>query len=365
MKYDYLIVGSGFFGAVFAHEAHKAGKSVIVIEKRPEIGGNARTEEINGINVHLYGPHIFHTKDVEIWDYINKFADFNNIILSPIANYNGELYNLPFNMNTFAKILSATTADEATKRIEETKFTGIPSNLEEQALSMVGKDIYEKLVKEYTEKQWGRDCKDLPTFIIKRLPVRYSFNNNYFNDRYQGIPIGGYSKIFQKLLAGIEVMTGVDYFENKDYFNSLADKIVYTGEIDKFFDYKYGKLDYRSLRFEHEVLDTSNYQGCAVMNFTSKNEKFTRIIEHKHFENLTNEAIYSNDKTVITKEYPEEFKTGGEPYYPINDDKNNTLLQKYKEEAEKLDNMIFGGRLGEYKYYDMDQVIKSALKYWR
>lgn len=366
MKYNYLIVGAGLFGLVFAREATKRGKSCLVIEKRNTIGGNAFTKEIEGINVHVYGPHIFHTNDKEIWDYVNQYAKFNRFILSPLANYNGELYNLPFNMNTFSRLFNEITPDGVMKKLNET-IKGIkePKNLEERAISTVGTLIYEKLIKEYTEKQWGRDCKDLPSFIIDRLPLRMSYDNNYFNDLYQGIPIGGYTKLFEKLSEGIEIRLSTDYFSNREYFDNIAEKIVYTGDIDRFFDYKFGKLEYRSLRFETEVIDKSNYQGCAVMNFTSKNEPYTRIIEHKHFESLTNDEIYGNPKTVITREYPAEFNGENEPFYPINNTLNNERYKKYYNEKAKFNNIIFGGRLGEYKYYNMDQVIKSALNYWK
>lgn len=363
-KYDYLIVGSGLFGLVFAHEAKRHGKKCLIIEKRVKIGGNIRTEEINGINVHVYGPHIFHTNDKEIWDYMNQFAEFNNFVLSPIANYHGKLFNLPFNMNTFNQMWGVTTpADAIVHQLPQTNNTGDePKNLEEQAIRLVGEDVYKTLVKEYTEKQWGKPCSELPAFIIKRLPVRYTFNNNYFNHRYQGIPIGGYTKIIEKLAEGIDVITNCDYFNNRKYFNGLADKIVYTGPIDRFFEYKFGKLDYRSLRFKTESIHEPNYQGCAVMNFTSHDVSYTRIIEHKHFESLLNDDVYTNPYTIITKEYPDNYEEGKEPYYPINDGKNNELYAKYKWIAEhEAHNVIFGGRLGEYKYYDMDQVIRKAL----
>ncbi|MDB8558549.1 UDP-galactopyranose mutase [Turicibacter sanguinis] len=356
-KYDYLIVGAGLFGAIFAYEATKRGNKCIVIEKRHHIGGNMYCENIEGINVHEYGAHIFHTSNREAWEYINKFLEFNQYVNSPIANYNGEIYNLPFNMNTFSKLWGIFTPKEAKDIIENQKgaITKTPSNLEEQAISLVGTDIYEKLIKGYTEKQWGRKATELPSFIIKRLPVRFTYDNNYFNDRYQGIPIGGYNPLFKQLLTGIEVQLETDYFTNRDYFNSLADKIVYTGMIDQFYDYQYGVLDYRSLNFETEVLDTENYQGNAVVNYTDSNTPFTRIIEHKHFEFGTQE------KTVITREYPANWNLGDEPYYPVNDDKNNQLFEKYKSLSEGEKNVIFGGRLGDYKYYDMHHVILNAL----
>lgn len=358
-KYDYLIVGAGLFGATFAYEMTKQGKKCLVIDRRNHIGGNIYCEKINEINVHKYGAHIFHTSDKEIWEYVNKFAEFNNYINSPVANYKGELYNLPFNMNTFSKLWGIETPQEAKEKIEEQKKEyGVsePTNLEEQAISLVGKDIYEKLVKEYTEKQWGRDCKELPAFIIKRLPVRFTFDNNYFNDRYQGIPIGGYNVIIEKMLEKCDIELNVDYLKNKEKYNDLAEKILYTGMIDEFFDYKLGNLEYRSLRFENEIYeDIDNYQGVAVMNYTSHDEKYTRIIEHKHFE-------FNNCKgTIITKEYPMNWNVGDEAYYPVNDNKNSDLFEKYKELAKKYPNVIFGGRLGNYKYYDMDKVIRESL----
>lgn len=359
-KYDYLIVGAGLYGAVFAYEANKRGKKCLVIDRRKHIGGNIYCENINGINVHKYGAHIFHTSDKEIWNYVNQFVEFNNYVNSPIANYKGEIYNLPFNMNTFSKLWGISTPKEAQEKIEEQKSEyniTEPQNLEEQAISLVGKDIYLKLVKEYTEKQWGRDCKELPAFIIKRLPVRLTYDNNYFNDRYQGIPIGGYNKIIEKLLENADIELGVDYLKNKEKYNELADKILYTGMIDEFYDYKLGNLEWRSLKFENEILkNEDNYQGNAVVNYTSHDQKYTRIIEHKHFE-------FNKCKgTVITKEYPQDWKKGDEAYYPVNDEKNNTLFAKYKELADKEENVIFGGRLGNYKYYDMDKVIKAALE---
>lgn len=359
MHYDYLIVGSGLYGAVCANELTKQGKKCLVIEKRDHIGGNVYTEEIEGINVHKYGAHIFHTSDKEIWDYVNQFAEFNNYVNSPVARYKNELYNLPFNMNTFTKLWpDVFTPAEAMARIEEEKkegYTETPANLKEQAINLVGKTIFEKLVKEYTEKQWGKTCEELPAFIIKRLPVRFTFDNNYFNDRYQGIPMGGYTKIIEKMLEGCDVKVGYDYFEHKDELKDIADKIIYTGAIDKFFDYCYGPLEYRSVRFETEVLDIPNYQGNAVVNYTSKDEPFTRIIEHKHFE------FGKQEKTVISREYSSTWQLGDEPYYPVNNDKNNELFAKYNELAKTVPNVVFGGRLGQYKYYDMHVVIKEAL----
>ena len=359
MKYDYLIVGSGLYGAIFAHEAKKKGKNVLVIDKRSNIAGNVFTEEIEGIHVHKYGAHIFHTNNKKVWNYITQFAEFNRFTNSPVANYKGELYSLPFNMYTFNKMWGVVTPEEAEAKIEEQKKeAGIkePANLEEQAISLVGTDIYEKLIKGYTEKQWGRPCTELPSFIIKRLPVRLTFDNNYFNALYQGIPIGGYTKMVENMLEGIEVRLGVDYLENKEEYSKIADKIVYTGAIDAYFDYVYGNLQYRSLRFETEVLDVKNYQGVAGMNFTDRQTPYTRIVEHKHFE------FGEQDKTVITREYSEEWKPGMEPYYPVNDEWNSNLYAKYKELADKEEGVIFGGRLAEYRYYDMDKVIDQALK---
>lgn len=358
-EFDYLIVGAGLYGATFAYEMKKRGKKCLVIDRRNHIGGNIYCENINGINVHKYGAHIFHTSDKYIWEYVNQFAEFNNYINSPIANYKGEIYNLPFNMNTFSKLWGIATPSEAKAKIEEQKaeFNIVePKNLEEQAISLVGKDIYLKLVKEYTEKQWGKDCKELPAFIIKRLPVRFIYDNNYFNDRYQGIPEGGYNVIIEKMLDGIEVKLGIDYLKNKEKYNELADKVVYTGMIDEFYNYELGNLEWRSLKFENEIMpNIDDYQGNAVVNYTSHNQKYTRIIEHKHFE-------FNKCKgTIITKEYPQDWKIGDEAYYPVNDEKNNALYNKYKELAEKDSNVIFGGRLGNYKYYDMDKVIRAAL----
>ncbi len=356
--YDYLIVGAGLFGSVFAYEANKKGKKCLVIDKRPHTGGNIYCENIEGINVHKYGAHIFHTNNKKIWDYLNTIVEFNRYTNSPIANFKGEIYNMPFNMNTFNKLWGVITPQEAKDKIEEQKNeAGItnPKNLEEQAISLVGTDIYEKLVKGYTEKQWGRSAKELPAFIINRLPVRFTYDNNYFNDRYQGIPIGGYNSIIEKLLEGSDIRLNVDFFENRVELEALAKKTVFTGMIDQYFNYQYGVLEYRSLQFETKVEDTENYQGNAVVNYTDRETPYTRIIEHKHFEFGTQE------KTVITKEYPTEWKSGDEPYYPINDQRNNELFNKYKELAEKEDNVIFGGRLATYKYYDMHQVIGAAL----
>ena len=356
--YDYLIVGAGLSGAVFAHETGKNGKKCLVLDKRSHIGGNIYTENIEGINVHKYGAHIFHTSNKNIWEYINQFAEFNNFVNSPVAIYKNELYNLPFNMNTFSKMWNIKTPDEAKsiieKQVKEAQIED-PQNLEEQAISLVGKDIYEKLVKGYTEKQWGRDCKDLPAFIIRRLPVRLTYNNNYFNDKYQGIPIGGYTQIIEKMLDKADVLLNTDYFDFKKTHPNIAKKIIYTGEIDRYYNYCYGKLDYRSLKFNTEILDTSNYQGNAVVNYTEREVPFTRIIEHKHFE------FANQPKTVITKEYPQQFNGQNEPYYPVNDDKNMALYEKYKALADKEPNVIFCGRLGQYKYFDMDKVIENTL----
>ena len=359
MKYDYLIVGSGLYGAVFAQQAKKHGKKVLVIDKRNNIAGNIYTEEIEGINVHKYGAHIFLTNNKEVWNYITQFAEFNRFTNSPVANYHGELYSLPFNMYTFNKMWGVVTPEEAAAKIEEQKkAAGItePKNLEEQAISLVGTDIYEKLVKGYTEKQWGRPCTELPSFIIKRLPVRLTFDNNYFNALYQGIPIGGYTKLVENMLDGIEVRLGIDYLEQKDELDALAEKVIYTGPIDAYFDYKLGTLEYRSVRFETEVLDMPNFQGNAAVNYTDRETPWTRIIEHKWFE------FGTQPKTVISREYSSEWKPGDEPYYPVNDEKNGKLYEAYKELAKNEKNIVFGGRLGEYKYYDMDAVIASALE---
>lgn len=362
--YDYLIVGAGLFGAVFARQATDAGKRVLVIDKRPNIAGNVYTEDIEKIHVHKYGAHIFHTNNKEVWEYVTKFAEFNRFTNSPVANYKGELYSLPFNMYTFNKMWNVITPQEAAAKIEEQrKEAGItePQNLEEQAISLVGKDIYEKLIKGYTEKQWGRDCKDLPSFIIKRLPVRLTFDNNYFNALYQGIPVGGYTKMVANMLDRIEVRLNTDYLENKDELDKLAEKVVYTGAIDAYFDYKLGALEYRSVRFDTEVLDTPNFQGNAAVNYTDRETPWTRIIEHKWFEFGKDDEGNDIPKTVISREYSSEWKVGDEPYYPVNDEKNGKLYQEYKKLAEDEKNVIFGGRLGEYKYYDMDAVIASAL----
>lgn len=358
-KYDYLIVGAGTFGSIFAYEAKKRGKTCLVIDKRNHIGGNIYCENVEGINVHKYGAHIFHTSNKEVWDYINQFVDFNRYTNSPVANYKGELYNLPFNMNTFYGLWKVKTPEEAKAKIEEqVREANIetPKNLEEQAIKLVGKDIYEKLIKGYTEKQWGQRATELPSFIIKRLPVRFTFDNNYFNDMYQGIPIGGYNKFIESLLEGIEIKLNTDFFENREELSAMAEKIVFTGMIDEFYNYKFGTLEYRSLRFEHELLEMENYQGNAVVNYTEYEIPYTRIIEHKHFEYGTSE------KTVITKEYPATWKKGDEPYYPVNNEKNNEIYKKYRELADKENNVIFGGRLAEYKYYDMHHVIENALK---
>ena len=361
--YDYLVVGAGLFGAVFAHEAKKNGKSVLVIDKRPNIAGNIYTEKVEGINFHKYGAHIFHTNDTGVWNYITQFATFNRFTNSPVANYKGELYSMPFNMYTFNKMWGVVTPEEAAEKIEEQKseITGEPRNLEEQAISLVGRDIYEKLVKGYTEKQWGRDCKELPAFIIKRLPVRLTFDNNYFNALYQGIPVGGYTKMVENMLDGIEVRLNVDFLKEREKYEALADRIIYTGAIDAYFDYALGNLEYRSVRFENEVLDIPNFQGNAAVNYTDRETPWTRIIEHKWFEFGKDEAGNDLPKTVISKEYSSEWKPGDEPYYPVNDEKNNKLYQEYKKMSEKEEKVIFGGRLGEYKYYDMDVTIRSAL----
>ena len=361
--YDYLIVGAGLYGAVFAQEAKRAGKSVLVIDKRPHIAGNVYTEKVEGINVHKYGAHIFHTNNKKVWDYITRFATFNRFTNSPVANYKGEMYNMPFNMNTFSKMWNISTPAEAKKIIEEQKkeITGEPKNLEEQAISLVGREIYEKLVKGYTEKQWGRPCTELPSFIIKRLPVRLTFDNNYFNALYQGIPVGGYTKMIANMLGDVEVRLNTDYLEHKEELDALADKVIYTGPIDAYFDYKLGELEYRSVRFETEVLDQPNFQGNAAVNYTDAETPWTRIIEHKWFEFGKDEEGNDLPKTVISREYSSEWKLGDEPYYPVNDEKNGKLYEEYKKLAEKEENIIFGGRLGEYKYYDMDAVIAAAL----
>ena len=364
MKYDYLVVGSGLYGAIFAHEARVHGKSVLVVDKRPNIAGNIYTENIEGINVHKYGAHIFHTNNKKVWNYITQFAEFNRFTNSPVANYKGELYSLPFNMYTFNKMWGVVTPEEAAAKIEEQRkeITGEPKNLEEQAISLVGRDIYEKLIKGYTEKQWGRDCKDLPAFIIKRLPVRLTFDNNYFNALYQGIPIGGYTKMIANLLDGIKVRLNTDYQEHKSELDALADKVVYTGPIDTYFDYKLGTLEYRSVRFETELLDQPNFQGNAAVNYTDRETQWTRIIEHKWFEFGKDENGNDLPKTIISREYSSEWKPGDEPYYPVNDAKNSLLYSEYKKLADAENKVIFGGRLGEYKYYDMDQVIAAVLE---
>lgn len=369
-EYDFLIVGAGLYGCVFAHELKKLGKKCLVIDKRAHLGGNVYCEETEGINVHKFGAHIFHTSNKKVWSYVNDIVEFNRYTNSPVARYKNELYNLPFNMNTFAQMWGVKTPDEAQKKLDEQKADALasmkaagvsePRNLEEQALTLIGRDIYEKLIKGYTEKQWGRKCTELPAFIIKRLPVRMVFDNNYFNDTYQGIPMGGYNKLIEGLLDGVETRTGVDYFANKAEFDSMADKIVFTGKIDEYFGYEYGNLQYRTVRFETEVLDTPNYQGNAVVNYTEREVPYTRVIEHKHFE-MFGQDVYNNSKTVISKEYSTEWKPGMEPYYPVNDKQNTELYAKYKELADKEQNVIFGGRLAEYKYYDMDDVIEAAL----
>ena len=373
MKYDYLIVGSGLFGSIFAYEANKKGKKCLVIDKRSHIGGNIYTENIDGINVHKYGAHIFHTSNKEVWNYIQQFAEFNRYTNSPVARYKDELYNLPFNLNTFSRMFNLITPQDIENKLDEERKEGLaklngrePSNLEEQAISLVGTTVYEKLIKGYTEKQWGMPCTELPTFIIKRLPVRMIYDNNYFNDKYQGIPIGGYTQIIEKMLDGIEVKLNYDFFEHKEELKNIADKIVFTGPIDKYYDYKFGQLEYRSVRFETEEIDVDNYQGNAVVNYTEREIPYTRIIEHKHFEQgkqLGNEVKEgpSVGKTIISREYSDKWDSSKEPYYPINNEKNNVLYQKYADLAAKDDKVIFGGRLGQYKYYDMDKVIAEAL----
>ena len=371
-QYDYLIVGSGLAGATMAYKLNQAGKRCLVVEKRDHIGGNIYTENIDGINVHRYGAHIFHTSDREVWDFVNSFVEFNRYTNCPVAMApNGKLYNLPFNMNTFCEMWGVKTPAEATAKLDEQRAEarekmqaeGItePRNLEEQALTLIGKDIYEQLIKDYTEKQWGRKCTELPAFIIRRLPVRLTFDNNYFNDRYQGIPIGGYTKLIERMLEGIEVRLGIDYIENREELNKLADKVIYSGEIDRFYDYKFGPLQYRTVSFETEKQDVANYQGNAVVNYTDSKTPFTRIIEHKHFESF-GEDVYANPVTIISKEYSKEWNPGDEPYYPVNDSRNADLFAKYKELADKEDSVIFCGRLADYKYYDMHQVIAEALK---
>lgn len=358
MKYDYLIVGSGLFGSIFAYEMNKIGKNCLVIEKRDHIGGNIYTSKEENINVHKYGAHIFHTSDKEVWEYINQFTEFNNFINSPVAVYKDKMYNLPFNMNTFYQMWGTKTPAEALEKIEEQKAEANitePKNLEEQAISLVGLDIYTKLIKGYTEKQWGKDCTELPAFIIKRLPVRLTFDNNYFNDRYQGIPLDGYTTVIEQMLDGIEVKLNTDFFEDRENWENIADKIVFTGMIDQFYDYKFGRLEYRGLRFETETLDVENYQGNAVINYTEREIPYTRIIEHKHFE------ASESPKTIVTKEYPAQWNPGDEAYYPVNNDKNNEIYAKYEELASQEEKVIFGGRLGTYKYYDMWKIIAEAL----
>ena len=357
-NYDYLIVGAGLFGSMIAYKAKLAGKKVLVIDKRPQVGGNLYCEEIEGIQVHKYGPHIFHTSNKKVWDFVNSLVPFNHFRYCPLAYYKGKLYHLPFNMNTFYELWGTKTPAEAKAKIEEQRkeIKGEPRNLEEQAISLVGREVYEKLIKCYTEKQWGRECKNLPPFIIKRLPVRYCYNNNYFNDCYQGIPIGGYNKLIKKLLVDVDIELNTDYNKNREKYNGVSDKIVYTGAIDEFFDFKYGSLEYRSLRFEEEILDMESYQGNIAINFTDHDHPYTRIVEHKYFE------FGTQPKTVITKEYPLEWKLGTEPYYPVNDEKNTAIYKLYKQEAEKLDNVLFYGRLAEYKYYDMHQIVEKALE---
>ena len=360
MKYDYLVVGAGLFGSTVANRLHKEGKKVLVIDKRPNIAGNVYTEDIEGIHVHKYGAHIFHTDYKDVWDYVNSFVEFNRYTNSPVARIGNEIYNMPFNMNTFSKIWDdVITPEDALRHINEEKkeITGEAKNLEEQAISLVGRTIYEKLIKGYTEKQWNRSCTDLPAFIIKRLPVRLIYDNNYFNDKYQGIPIGGYTKLVENMLDGIEVRLNTNYFDNKDEFNNMADKIVYTGMLDEYFDFKLGRLEYRSLRFDTKIIDKENYQGNAVINYTGHEVDYTRVIEHKHFDNTS-----VSDKTVVTYEYPDDWTPEKEAYYVINDDNNNKLAEDYRELADKEEKVIFGGRLADYKYYDMDDVIKKAFK---
>ena len=371
MSYDYLIVGSGLFGATFAYFAHQQGKRCLVIDKRPQLGGNVYCENIEGINVHQYGAHIFHTSNKRVWQFVNSLVEFNRYTNSPVANYQGKLYNLPFNMNTFYQMWGVTTPAEAKAKIDSQRQEAVakmqadgvsePRNLEEQALTLIGRDIYERLIKGYTEKQWGRKCTDLPAFIIKRLPVRLVFDNNYFNDTYQGIPIGGYNQLISSLLEGVETKTNVDFFDDRAHWEGVASKIVFTGELDRFYDYKLGHLDFRTVRFEIEVLNEANHQGNAVVNYTEASVPYTRIIEHKHFESF-GQAVYDNPKTVISREYSTEWKPGMEPYYPVNDEKNNRLAEAYRQLAAQEENVIFGGRLAEYKYYDMAPVIEKVMK---
>ena len=363
MRYDYLIVGSGLFGSLFAHCANKQGKRCLVIDKRPNLGGNLYCEEVSGINVHKYGPHIFHTSNKKVWTFVNSIVEFNRFTESPVAFYKGKAYNLPFNMNTFSQMWGVLTPEEAKNKINEQRkeMEGkTPTNLEEQAISLVGRDIYERLIKGYTEKQWGRKCTELPPFIIRRLPVRFVYDNNYFNDIYQGVPIGGYNKLIEGLLAGIETKVDTDFFANRKEFESMADKIVFTGKIDEFYDYQYGKLEYRTVRFENEILNTPNYQGLAQINYTDADIPYTRIIEHKHFESFADD-VYKNPQTVISREFSVEWTDGMEPYYPINDEKNTNLYKQYEALAQKEDSVIFGGRLAEYKYYDMGPIVEKVL----
>ena len=369
-QYDYLIVGAGLFGATFAYMAHKKGKRCLVIDKRPHLGGNLYCEKIEGINVHKYGAHIFHTSNKEVWDFVNSIVEFNRYTNSPVANYKGKLYNLPFNMNTFYQMWGVTTPEEAQAKIDEQKAeawarmkaegVSTPRNLEEQAQLLIGKDIYECLIKGYTEKQWGRKCTDLPAFIIKRLPVRMIFDNNYFNDSYQGIPIGGYNKLIDGLLEGVECRTNVDFFVDRETLSALADKIIFTGQIDQFYDYRYGKLNFRTVRFETEIIDKANYQGNAVVNYTEAEVPYTRVIEHKHFESF-GQSVYDNSKTVVSREYSTEWESGMEPYYPVNDEENNAIAEKYRALASQESNVIFGGRLAEYKYYDMAPIVEKVI----
>ena len=372
-KYDYLIVGGGLFGATFAYFARKRGKRCLVIDKRQHVGGNIFCEEVEGINVHKYGAHIFHTNSKQVWDFVNSLVEFNRYTNSPVANYEGKLYNLPFNMNTFYQMWGVTTPEEARQKIDEQKADAVremqsqgvsePRNLEEQALTLIGKDIYERLIKGYTEKQWGRKCSELPAFIIKRLPVRFVFDNNYFNDRYQGIPVGGYNKLVDELLRGCDILTDTDYFANREHWENIACKTVFTGKIDEFYQYRFGKLQYRTVRFEQKTFDQPNYQGNAVVNYTHRDIPYTRVIEHKHFEMFGNE-VQQCPKTVVSWEYSTEWKDGMEPYYPVNDEQNNALYEQYKSLAEKEENVIFGGRLAEYKYYDMAPIVEKVMKMW-
>ena len=369
--YDYLIVGAGLFGATFAYRAHKAGKRCLVIDKRPQVGGNLYCEEVEGIHVHKYGAHIFHTSNKEVWEFVNSIVEFNRYTNSPVANYQGKLYNLPFNMNTFYQMWGVTTPEEAQAKLDEQRREALeamqragvdtPRNLEEQAIALIGRDIYERLIKGYTEKQWGRKCTDLPAFIIKRLPVRMIFDNNYFNDAYQGIPIGGYNKLIDGLLEGVDIQTSVDFFADRTHWEGVADKIVFTGKIDEYYDYRFGALEYRTVRFEEETLDTPNYQGNAVVNYTEAEVPYTRVIEHKHFEHF-GQGVYELPKTVISREYSTEWQAGSEPFYPVNDARNSALYEQYRALAEKEERVIFGGRLAEYKYYDMAPIVEQVLK---